>query len=182
MGDIATNAEGDAASICRYTFIDGARPYLTATELRAETSHEGGRIYYNVPGVAVVKWDAPSQSAHIEWQGWARPAEFRSANDALVEAIKAHRGSRLLGDTSKIKAIQQSDQDWVNGDWFPRVLAAGATRMALVIPASGLAKMNIDDMVSRVADQLDVAYFATIDEARSWLAKPIPSRPQDSGG
>ncbi len=29
--------------------------------------------------------------------------------------------------------------------------------MALVLPASGLAKMNIDDMVGRVADRLDVA-------------------------
>ncbi|HEX9094637.1 MAG TPA: STAS/SEC14 domain-containing protein [Candidatus Dormibacteraeota bacterium] len=131
-------------------------------------------VYYDVPGVAIVRWDVPSQCAHIEWQGWARPQEFRSANDALVDAIKDHRGSRLLGDTTKIKAIQKSDQDWVNGDWFPRILAAGATRMALVVPASGLAKMNIDDMVGRVADRLDVAYFATIDEARDWLARPIP--------
>jgi hypothetical protein len=33
--------------------------------------------------------------------------------------------------------------------------------------------MNIDDMVSRVADQLDVAYFATVGEARAWLARPF---------
>jgi hypothetical protein len=45
--------------------------------------------------------------------------------------------------------------------------------MALITPASGLAKMNIDDVVSRVADQLEVAYFATVDEARQWLARPV---------
>jgi hypothetical protein len=44
--------------------------------------------------------------------------------------------------------------------------------MALVLPASGLAKMNIDELVSRVADRLDVAYFATLSEARDWLARP----------
>jgi SpoIIAA-like len=126
-------------------------------------------FYFNLPGVARVKWDASSQGAHIEWQGWAKPAEFRAANDALVEAIKDHHGSRILGDSRHIKVIQKSDQEWVNEDWFPRILAAGLTRMALVIPASGLAKMNIDDMVGRVADQLDVAYFATMDEAREWL-------------
>jgi hypothetical protein len=27
-------------------------------------------------------------------------------------------------------------------------------------------------MVSRVADRLDVAYFATLDDARKWLARP----------
>ena len=130
------------------------------------------KVYFDLPGVAVVKWDAPSQAAHMEWQGWARPAEFQAANDALVEAIKDHHGSRVLGDSRLMKVIQKSDQDWVNGDWFPRILAAGLTRMALVLPASGLAKMNIDELVSRVADRLDVAYFATLAEARDWLALP----------
>ena len=108
----------------------------------------------------------------MEWQGWAKPAEFRAANDALVQAIVDHHGSKVLGDSRQIKVIQKTDQDWVNRDWFPRILAAGLTRMALVMPASGLAKMNIDDMVSRVADRLDVAYFATLEDARKWLAKP----------
>jgi hypothetical protein len=129
-------------------------------------------IYFNLPGVAVVRWDELSQAAHMEWQGWAAPREFRAANDALIEAIKDHKGSKLLGDSRQIKVIQSSDQDWVNGDWFPRILAAGLTRMALVIPLSGLAKMNIDSVVSRVADRLDTAYFATLDEARTWLASP----------
>ena len=42
--------------------------------------------------------------------------------------------------------------------------------MAVVLPESGLAKMNIDDMVRRVPDtQLAVAYFANLEEARAWL-------------
>jgi hypothetical protein len=134
-------------------------------------------VYFNVPGVAVVKWDTPSEAAYIEWQGWATPAEFRAANNALVQAITAHHGSRLLGDTRLIKVIQQSDQEWVNREWFPRVLAAGATRMALVMPASGLAKMNIDDMVGRVADRLETAYFASLGDARAWLASPSTKSP-----
>jgi hypothetical protein len=133
-----------------------------------ETEH----FYVNLPGVVIVKWDAASQAGHIEWQGWAKPQEFRAANDALVQALLDHGATRVLGDSGRIKVIQKSDQDWVNGDWFPRILAAGLTRLAMVRPASGLAKMNIDDMVSRVADRVDVAYFATLDEARAWLAMP----------
>jgi SpoIIAA-like len=134
--------------------------------------NDAGRIYFDLPGVAVVKWDAASQAAHMEWQGWAAPAEFRAANDALVQAITDHHSSKVLGDSRQVKVMQQSDQDWVNRDWFPRILAAGLTRMALVLPESGLAKMNIDDMVSRVADRLDMAYFETLDDARKWLARP----------
>lgn len=120
-----------------------------------------------------MKWDSTSKAAHIEWQGWANSTEFREANDALIRVITNHRTSKILGDSRSIKAIRQPDQDWVNNDWFPRILAAGLRRMAMVLPASGLAKMNIDGMVSRVPEsQLDVAYFATLDEARGWLARP----------
>ena len=140
-----------------------------------------GRVYFNLPGVAVVKWNAASQAAHMEWQGWASPTEFKAANDALVQAITEHQSTKVLGDSRQIKVIQKTDQEWVNHDWFPRILAAGLTRMALVLPNSGLAKMNIDDMVSSVADRLDVAYFATLDDARKWLALPatenVPALP-----
>ena len=149
---------------------------MSATD-RLANRLSGAEIYFNQPGVAVVRWDSSSQAAHMEWQGWAKPAEFRAANDALVQAIRDHRGSRVLGDSRLIKVIQKSDQEWVNTDWFPRILAAGLTRMALVIPQSGLAKMNIDDMVSRVADRLDVAYFATLAEARVWLMSMDDSSP-----
>ena len=147
---------------------------MTTRDPISEAPSNPRTLYFDLPGVAVVKWDASAQAAHMEWQGWAEPAEFRAANDALVQAIKDHGGSRVLGDTRQIKVIQQSDQDWVNHDWFPRILAAGLTRMALVIPASGLAKMNIDDMVSRVADRLDVAYFKTLGDAREWLGRARP--------
>ena len=121
-----------------------------------------------------------AQAAHIEWQGWANPAEFRAANDALIHVISTYGSSRILGDSRRIKVIQKSDQEWVNDDWFPRILAAGLRRMALVIPQSGLAKMNIDDMVSRVpGSQLDLAYFSTLDGARNWLVAPasVPKKP-----
>ena len=137
-----------------------------------------GRVYFNLPGVAIVKWDPASQAAHMEWQGWASPTEFKAANDALVQAITEHHSTKVLGDSRQIKVIQKTDQEWVNRDWFPRILAAGLTRMALVVPQSGLAKMNIDDLVSRVADRLDVAYFATLDDARKWLARPATEKIQ----
>lgn len=145
---------------------------MTAGEAVINSASEDDKVYFNLPGVAVVKWDAPSQGAHIEWQGWAKPAEFRAANNALVQVIQDHRSTRILGDSRQIKVIQQSDQEWVNRDWFPRILAAGLERMAMVLPESGLAKMNIDDMVGRVAGQLEVAYFPTLGEARKWLARP----------
>jgi stage II sporulation SpoAA-like protein len=142
-----------------------------------EVSHRDG-IYFNRQGVAIVKWDAACKAAHIEWQGWADPAEFAAANDAIILALTQHGGSRALGDCREMKVIKQSDQDWVHRDWFPRVLAAGLRRMALVIPKSGLAMMNVQEIMSRIpGTKLDVAYFATIEEARAWLSRPHTATP-----
>jgi hypothetical protein len=138
----------------------------------------GPDVFFNVPGVAVVKWDPTLQAAHIEWQGWANPTEFAAANDAIIRALSGHHGSRALGDCRSMKVIQESDQEWSSRDWFPRALAAGLRRMALVIPRSGLAAMNVRDILSRIpGTKLDVAYFATVEEARTWLKGPVTITP-----
>jgi hypothetical protein len=175
-GAVAANADGDLPA---QMHDPPSVAFSARTVPPTKSPIDGEQVYFNLPGVAMVRWDSPSQSAYIEWQGWAKPAEFRAANDALVQAITYHRSSRVLGDSRRIKVIQKTDQEWVNQDWFPRILAAGLTRLAMVLPASGLAKMNIDDMVGRVADRLDVAYFPSLDKARTWLALPPRDAPTD---
>jgi hypothetical protein len=135
-------------------------------------------LFYNNPGVAVVSWHPACQAAHIEWQGWANPTEFAAANDAIITALKQHLSTRALGDCRDMKVIQQSDQEWINQNWFPRVIAAGLTRMAIVISKSGLVQMIVEDLISRVpGTKLDVGYFDTLREAGAWLCRPTTSPP-----
>jgi hypothetical protein len=127
-------------------------------------------VFFNRPGVAIVSWEAASKAVFIEWQGWASPEEFAAALDSGVATLIAHHSALWLADCRGMKAIQQSDQDWINEHWFPRVLAAGLKRMALVIPKSTLAAMNLKDIMGRVPNtNLDVSYFGTVAEARTWL-------------
>jgi hypothetical protein len=105
-----------------------------------------------------------------EWKSWASSAEFTAALDAGLGCLTQHRGSQWLADCAAMKAVKQSDQEWLDQSWFPRALASGLRRMAVVIPTSGLTKMNVDDMMGRVpAAKLEVAYFATAAEAKEWL-------------
>jgi hypothetical protein len=130
-------------------------------------------VYFNHPGVAVVTWDATIRAVHIEWQGWADSTEFVALNEAGLRALMEHHGSRFLSDSRKMKVVRQSDQDWLSGDLFPRALAAGLRRVALIVPKSALAMTNVDRIADSVpATQLAVAYFATVEEAREWLAGP----------
>jgi SpoIIAA-like len=122
--------------------------------------------------VAVVKWDADSQAVHTEWHGWANPTEFKAVLEAGLAAMKEHGGSRGLSDTRLHKAIQQSDQEWIDRDWFPRAMDAGLKRVAIVVAQSALVQMNIERVLKTPGAKLDVEHFATVDAARTWLRLP----------
>lgn len=132
-----------------------------------------GTVYFNVPGVAIVEWEPSSKAVFVEWQGWATPTEFRAALDAGHVALRQRHSSRWLADCRNLRAVQQSDQEWLDRVWFPQMLAAGLTRMAIVIPKSALALMNVEAILSRVPEsEMDVGYFATVEEATAWLNEP----------
>lgn len=130
-------------------------------------------VFYNHPGVAVVTWDSASKAVHLEWLGWADSSEIVALNEAGLRALIKHHGSRFLSDSRAMKVIKQSDQDWINQDLFPRALAAGLKRVAVVVPTRDLAMINLDSIAGRIPDgTLAVEYFATVEEAREWLKRP----------
>jgi hypothetical protein len=115
----------------------------------------------------------------VEWKSWASSAEFTAALDAGLGCLTEHGGAQWLADCTAMKAVKQSDQEWLDQSWFPRALASGLRRMAVVIPTSGLTRMNVDDMMGRVpAAKLEVAYFATVAEAKEWLNRPSTNTPR----
>ena len=129
-------------------------------------------VYFDVPGVASVRWDEDGQLVLVEWQGWANSREFAELLEAEITALKNHHGSRLLADCRRQKVLNPADQDRANKAWLPRALAAGLKRFAVVIPSSVLAEVNLKTSLEQVpATALDVAYFATPERARDWLGR-----------
>jgi hypothetical protein len=127
-------------------------------------------VYFNTPGVASVRWDEEGQLVLVEWQGWANSSEFTALLDAEIQALKKHQGSRILADCRLQRVLNPADQDRANREWVPRALAAGLKQFAVVLPTSGLAEVNLKHSLDKVpATALDVAYFATPEEARTWL-------------
>jgi hypothetical protein len=127
-------------------------------------------VYFNTPGVASVRWDQGAKLVMVEWEGWADSTEFKELLDAEIRALQAHRGSRVLVDCRQQKVLNPADQERANREWLPRALAAGLKRFAVVLPKSGLAEMNIRDALGKVPDtELQVAYFATVEEGKAWL-------------
>jgi hypothetical protein len=131
-----------------------------------ETRH----VYFDVPGVASVRWDEDGQLVLVEWQGWANTTEFSQLLEAEIAALRKHHGTRILADCRLQKVLKPADQDRANTEWLPRALAAGLQCFAVVVPSSALAELNLKASLDKVpATALEVAYFATPEEARDWF-------------
>jgi len=62
------------------------------------------------------------------------------------------------------------DQDWVNGDWFPRLLKAGVQRMAVILPTKTTASMSVDAIMTEVEGTGLVShYFDDVEAGRRWV-------------
>jgi hypothetical protein len=142
-------------------FGGGGEPLMAASVAWQPSDQDP--VYFNHPGVALVTWNPDLRAACLEAQGWADAGESHAALDAVIRALRAHRGSRCLVDNRK-KAIKAADQAWIAENWLPRALGAGLRLTAIVELESGPATMTVEE--------IEVRYFSTVVRAAEWLTDP----------
>src|SRR5258708_39959453 len=81
---------------------------------------EADDVYFDVPGVASVRWDADGQLVLVEWRGWANAAEFAGLLAAEIAALRKHHGRRMLAACRPQKGLNPADPAPANKDWLPR--------------------------------------------------------------
>jgi hypothetical protein len=92
-----------------------------------------------------------------------------------LDPIKEKKAVGYLSDTRKIKVIVHKDQAWANEVWIPLLVDAGVKRFALVTAASGLGKLNVEDVIHLVDNRgLLMQGFSSLDDAWQWLAESKP--------
>ena len=126
-------------------------------------------IYFDEPYLAI-HWDATTRCVVMEWKRFARSKDFRLGLEKGLELVKKKATGKWLADMRNMGVLSQADQNWSNEDWFPRALAAGINRMALIVPSSTLSKMAVDAIMSKVeGTDLETAYFDDVEKAKKWL-------------
>jgi hypothetical protein len=126
-------------------------------------------------GYVVIAHDEALRALTVEWRGGFRHRNIRQGLDAaLAELAKLPPGTAWIGDTTNIGVISTEDQAWIDSDWFPRLLRTGTTHMAVVLPASEIAKLSVSSILARVqGTPLTVFNTERLDEARSWVASRV---------
>jgi hypothetical protein len=115
-------------------------------------------------------WDVECQAIVCRWRGGYVNRRLREGLDAGLLELTRRPGAQWIGDTTDIGVISDADKAWVETDWFPRFLATKVRYMAVVQPASAVARLSVSAIVAKMrGTDLTVLNCATLDEARRWM-------------
>jgi hypothetical protein len=123
----------------------------------------------------IVEYDIDVPCVSMIWKGYATTAQFREANERVLQEIQQRRSSKLLSDAQEFVLIGATDQNWLSSNWIPRVLQAGVRKIALVMPRFYFNRVAVDAVTQRLAqnvadDLVSIEYFESRDAARTWLS------------
>lgn len=127
-------------------------------------------IYFQAPFVTI-SWDEGLQAVCLEWQGQTYGENLKKGLNNGLNLLAEKKIGKWLADTEKLGVYGKTDEDWINGDWFPRVLKVGLKHMAIVIPKSALARIAVTAQMSKLPEiGFEMAYFDNQEAARAWLS------------
>lgn len=131
---------------------------------------EQNEIVFDKPYLTI-HWNPSDRIVMMEWKDFVYGEEFRQALDKGLSIVIENKTNRWLADLRHLGVLSPGDQKWSNENWFPRAHNAGLTRMALVLPERAVAKMGVNNIMKKVADDTLVTnYFKSVDDAYNWLA------------
>ncbi|GAB2790298.1 hypothetical protein HNQ93_003316 [Hymenobacter luteus] len=116
-------------------------------------------------------FDPVTRCLHQTWTGFATGELLREAHEATLVLLSRHGVQQVLADTREMRTILRTDQQWITDNFFPRALARGYRRVAIVISADMFNQLSVRAILDLVLGQslFTAEYFGNLETAREWL-------------
>jgi hypothetical protein len=123
-------------------------------------------------------WEPDNSLIHVQWLAetkYMQDDDFKDLLSQIAQVVEAHQAKRWLANTTAFDFIITPEiQSWVSADFNQKLIAAGMTKMAVLIPASFMSEVSVhqstDEMSSHPENgTLEFSYFSEIAAARKWL-------------
>lgn len=106
-----------------------------------------------------------------EWHGFVTGEPLREAHEATIRLLRAHQLSRVLADTRAMRVIPRADQQWIADHFFPRALAAGYRRSAILGGEDTFNQTSVQNILVQITteESFEAQHFPDPEAARQWL-------------
>lgn len=107
---------------------------------------------------------------HHEFKQRAIGQPFRDILQRGLTQLQASRATKWLSDDRKHTILDEADEAWAKGEWFPKAAAAGWKYWAVVNPTKAVGQMQTARHAKFFeVGGIKVAAFSTPEEALAWL-------------
>ncbi len=118
-----------------------------------------------------INWMSRGNIVVMKWKSFASGENFREGLNEGLALLREKRSANWLADLRDLGTVPKSDQDWSNTDWFPRAVAGGLKKMAIIMPKSILSSMSVRNILTEMnGKSIETEYFETEGEAMAWLS------------
>jgi hypothetical protein len=104
----------------------------------------------------------------VIWKREASSAQLRVVHETLIELIRRHKISKILGDDTALPHIDPEDQAWIALDWMPRAVEAGLKLAANKSPDAYFGRLAVE-AIKASQSLVAIRSFEQFEEARRWL-------------
>jgi hypothetical protein len=118
-----------------------------------------------------VYYDKEIRAVVVTYSGFLTTEQFKEIAGELQELRVNNHSTRQLSNIEEMGVLTPEIQKWLHDDWFPKAKHAGLKHLVFVVPKSVFGKwsMNAVTKDDGLVHGIDIQYFSTLEQARSWL-------------
>ncbi|PIY08438.1 MAG: hypothetical protein COZ18_12265 [Flexibacter sp. CG_4_10_14_3_um_filter_32_15] len=105
-------------------------------------------------------------------------ATFSAEVNKIAECAEKHNAKYILDDTRDFSfTITIELQSWVDNEVFPRFIAAGLKKYAIIVSKEFISQLSIEQTMEgkKGTQTFEVLYFDNIEEAQRWIENSLSS-------
>jgi hypothetical protein len=125
-----------------------------------------------------IRWESDINALFVEYKQFVQGEPWRKAMDKLIELATRKQATSWIVDMRAQKVFDEDDERYLQKQLMPRFAKIGIRRIAIVMSDTAMARLGANRVVreaeSRMKGELketvDTVSFATIEEARAYIA------------
>lgn len=119
--------------------------------------------------VCSLSYDRDLSCIKVVWRKYATSAQLRFLHETILQMMERYEVQKILGDDRELPILHAEDQRWIIEDWLPRALSVGLNQIASTTSRSFFGRLSIGSVQMRLANNVTVKQFQSIDDAADWL-------------
>ena len=121
-----------------------------------------------------IRLNNDSNSIELEYKEIIAVKDFRKILGKVYDYSVENKTTKNLVDMRKMGMIPPEAQQWIESDWFPKMIQAGVLTYGMVVAQSAAAQASTDKLTDQIDDQREAGgvkngFFGSLEDARKWI-------------